>query len=92
MPNFCTLAVYFQLDNIHQRITSLKNIVYEIWMINSSNSGYFYMNYYIHIFLPLMHFYIKCITYDMSVIVEWRTARCGIHVRDTLSHYNLHLR
>jgi hypothetical protein len=46
----------------------------------------------LHIFLPLMHFYIKCITYDLSVIVEWRTARCGIHVRDTLSRYSRHLR
>jgi len=26
-----------------------------------------------------------------AVIVEWRTARCRIHVRDTLSHYSLHL-
>jgi hypothetical protein len=59
-------------------------------MINTSNSGYLYMN--LHIFLPLMHFYIKCITYDLSVIVEWRTARCGIHVRDTLSRYSRHLR
>ena len=48
--------------------------------------------YYLHIFLPLMHFYIKCITYmyDLSVIVEWRTARCRIQVRDTLSHHSLH--
>ena len=30
MPNFCTLAVYFQLDNIRQEIASLKKIVYEI--------------------------------------------------------------
>ena len=60
-------------------------------MINTSNSGYFYMNYYLHIFLPLMHFYIRCITYDLSVIVEWRTGRCGIHVHDTLSHCSLHL-
>ena len=45
------------------------------------------MNYYLHIFLSLMHFYIKCIIYDLSVIVEWRTARCGIHVRDTQSLY-----
>jgi hypothetical protein len=58
----------------------------------TSNSGYLHMNYYLHIFLPLMHFYIKCITYDLLVIVEWRIARCGIHVRDTLSHYSLHLR
>jgi hypothetical protein len=36
---------------------------------------------------PLIHFYIKCITYDWSVIVEWRTVRCRIHVRDTLSHF-----
>ena len=42
-------------------------------------------------FPPLMHFYIKCNTYDLSVIVEWRTAICGVHVRDTLSHYILHL-
>jgi hypothetical protein len=35
MPNFCTLAVYFQLDNIRQGIASLKNIVYEIWIINT---------------------------------------------------------
>jgi hypothetical protein len=56
-------------------------------MINTNNSGYLYMN--LHIFLPLMHFYIKCITYDLSVIVELRTARCGIHVRDTLSHFSL---
>ena len=53
----------------------------------TSNSGYVYMNYYLHMFLPLMHFYIKCITYDVLVIVdyrtEYRTARCGIHVRDT---------
>ena len=26
----------------------------------------------------------NCITYDLSVIIEWRTARCGIHVRNTL--------
>ena len=56
-------------------------------MINTNNSGYLYMN--LHIFLPLMHFYIKCITYDLSVIVELRTARCGIHVHDTLSHFSL---
>ena len=53
-------------------------------MINTSNSGYVYMNYYLHMFLP---FYIKCITCDVLVIVEYRTeyrtARCGIHVRDT---------
>jgi len=92
MPNFCTLAVYFQLDNIRQGIASLTK--YCIWNMNdnTSNSGYFYMNYYLHIFLPLMHVYIKYITYDLSVIVEWRTARRGIHVRDTLSHYSLHLR
>ena len=52
-------------------------------MINTSNSGYLYMNYYLHIFLPLMHFYIKCITYGSLIIVEYRTARCGIHVRYT---------
>ena len=46
-------------------------------MINISNIGYLYMNYYLHISPPLMHFYTKCITYDLSVIVEWRTARCG---------------
>ena len=50
-------------------------------MINTNNSGYLYMN--LHIFHPLMHFYIKCITYDLSVIVELRTVRCGIHIRDT---------
>ena len=38
-------------------------------MINTSNSGYLYMKYYLHIFLPLMLFYIKRITYDFSVIV-----------------------
>ena len=59
-------------------------------MINTSNSGYLYMN--LQIFLPLMHFYIKCITYDLPVIAEWRIARCGVHVRDTLSHYSLYLR
>ena len=58
-------------------------------MINTSNCGYLYMKYYLHILLPLMPFYIKCITYDLSVTVEWRTARCGIHVRDTLKHYSL---
>ena len=52
-------------------------------MMNTSNSGYLYMN--LNIFLPLIHFYIKCITYDLSVIVEWRTSRCRIHVRDTLN-------
>ena len=52
-------------------------------MINTSNAGYVYMNYYLHMFLLLMHFYIKCITYDVLVVVEYRTARCGIHVRDT---------
>ena len=61
-------------------------------MINTSNSGYLYMNYYLHIFLSLMHFYIKCITYDLSVIVEWRTARCLIHVGDTLRRHSLNLR
>ena len=60
--------------------------------MNTSNSGYLYMNYYLHISPPLMHFYIKCIIYDLSVIVEWRTARCGIHVHDTLSYYSLYLR
>jgi len=60
-------------------------------MINTSNSGYLYMKYYLHIFLPLMHFYIKCIIYDLSVIVEWKTASCGIHVRDTLRQYSLRL-
>ena len=60
-------------------------------MINTSSSGYLYMKYYLHILLPLMPFYIKCITYDLSVTVEWRTARCGIHVRDTLKHYSLQL-
>jgi hypothetical protein len=64
------LAVYLQLDNIRHGIVSLKNIVYEIWMMNTSDSGYFHMNYFLHISLPLMHFYIKCITYDLSVIVE----------------------
>ena len=38
--------------------------------MNTSNSGYLYMNYYLHISPPLMHFYIKCIIYDLSVIVE----------------------
>ena len=52
-------------------------------MINTSKSGYVFMNYYLHMFLPLMHFYVECITYDVLVIVEYRTARCGIHVRDT---------
>jgi hypothetical protein len=58
-----------------------KNVVLEI--INPSNSGYLYMNYYLHIFIPLMHIYIQCITYDLLVIVEYRTATYGIHVRDT---------
>jgi hypothetical protein len=51
MPNFCTLAVYFQLDNIRQGIASLTK--YCIWNMNdnTSNSGYFYMNYYLHISL-----------------------------------------
>jgi hypothetical protein len=47
-------------------------------MINTSNSGYLYMKYYLHILLPLMHlfffsfsfFYIKRITYDLSVIIS----------------------
>ena len=52
-------------------------------MINTSNSGYLYMNYYLHMFIPLMHIYIQCTTYDLLVIVEYRTATCGIHVRDT---------
>jgi len=39
-------------------------------MINISNSGYLYMKYYLHIFLPLMPFHIKRITYDFSVIVS----------------------
>ena len=52
-------------------------------MINTSNSGYLYMNYYLHVVIPLMHSYIQCITYDLLVIVEYRTATCEIHVRDT---------
>jgi hypothetical protein len=32
MPNFCTLAVYFQLDNIRQEIVSLKKFC--IWTMN----------------------------------------------------------
>ena len=52
-------------------------------MINTSNSGYLYMNYYFHIYIPLMYIYIQCITYDLLVIVEYITATCGIHVRDT---------
>ena len=60
-------------------------------MINTSNSGYVFIIYYLHIFLPLMHLYITCITYAVLVIVEYRTeyrteyktVRCGIHVRDT---------
>ena len=36
-------------------------------MPNTSNSGYLYMKYYLHILPPLMHFYIKCITYDYSI-------------------------
>jgi hypothetical protein len=43
--------------------------ILEIWMIHTSNSGYLYMNYYLHIFFPLMHFDITCITdtYDLLV-------------------------
>ena len=52
-------------------------------MTNTSNSDYVYMDYYLDMFLPLMHCYVKCITYDVLVIVENRTARCGNHVRDT---------
>ena len=52
-------------------------------MINTSNSGYLYMNYYFHIYIPLMHIYIQCITFDLLVIVEYITATRGIHVRDT---------
>jgi hypothetical protein len=29
--------------------------ILEIWMINTSNSGYLYMNYYLHIFFLLIH-------------------------------------
>ena len=36
-------------------------------MPNTSNSGYLYMKYYLQILPPLMHFYIKCITYDYSI-------------------------
>ena len=42
-------------------------------MIDTSNPCYLNMKYYLYIFLTL--------------IVEWRTARCGIHVCDSLSHY-----
>ena len=31
MPNFCTLTVYFQLDNIHQGIASLKKYCISQW-------------------------------------------------------------
>jgi hypothetical protein len=41
------------------------------------------MNYYFHIYITLMHIYIRCITFDLLVIVEYITAICGIHVRDT---------
>ena len=58
--------------------------------MKNTNSGYLYMKHYFHILLPLMLFDMQCITYDLSVIVEWRTARCGIHVRDTLRHHSLH--
>jgi hypothetical protein len=39
-------------------------------------------------FIHLMHIYIQCITYDLLVIVEYRTAKCGIHVRDTIYYEN----
>jgi hypothetical protein len=75
---------------------SMVNVVvlwYESWIYVVGPLKYtkaLYMDH-ILIFLPLMHFYIECITYDLSVIIEWRTARCRIHVRETLSHYSLHL-
>jgi hypothetical protein len=54
-----------EAPNVHERIIE---IIY--WMINTSNSGCLYMNYYLHIVLPLMYLYIKCITDDLLVMVE----------------------
>ena len=59
-------------------------------MINTSNSGYLYMKYYLHIFLPLMPFYIKRITYDFSVIVANEEQRDVEFISVThliISHY-----
>jgi hypothetical protein len=59
MPNLCNQAVYLHLDNIHQGIYKqafLKDIWYKTYeYITNSNTGYLYMNYYLHIFFPLMH-------------------------------------
>ena len=51
------------------KYASLKKIVrlYMKYECQILVTGYLYMKYYVHILPPLMHFYIKCITYDYSI-------------------------
>jgi hypothetical protein len=52
-------------------------------MIDTSNSGYLYMNYFLHIFFPLMYFLNK-MYYWWLVSNRWLENReIWIHFRDT---------